>query len=302
MTNACKNNGKLLEEILKREDISQLTAAENSHIMQCPHCKAELGKIVKIENKLKAYVNTSLASIPIRKFKLPVTEKPLPQVSMLQNVAEILKTWQFATGFAVVLIACCYLFFTGLKGPSSQPASEHTPNIVLSPSLETAPKSVTQQHGSAKETADGFLIVKSLQKFIFEGYSIETEDAIIKLQNQAARLRRGHILCKVTSGNSLTIFTSTAKIKVLGTEFEVAVYDNDETWVNVITGRVEVIQSNHRETLTLGAGQSAVVSSPPENFSHPARSTHDKHNKHYQNNSDEGFEKPSAKTLSDLLK
>lgn len=290
MIKACTNNGKLLEEILKREDISQLTAAERSHIEQCPNCKKELGKILMVENRLKAYVSTSLASIPMRKFRLPVTEKPLPQTSPLKSIIQTLKSWQFATGFAVIFIACSYLFFAGIKG-SERMIPERTPDITLS----------SQQPDTIKETDNGFLIVKSLQKFSFDGYSIETEDAVIKLQDHAARLKCGHILCSVTPGTSLTIFTPTATIRALGTKFEVAVYKNDETYVNVIDGRVEVIQSNNRETLTLEASQFAVVSSPPVDFPSHTPPVFDSKDEHCHNDSDDGFEKPSAKTLGDLL-
>lgn len=254
MKPACKDKQNLLQQILGRDSLDELTAAEKLHLEQCEECRLELAKARKLEEKIKTFANISLEQIPLQKINLP--EKTFaPQALEQGKITAFFNSLRLAYLFPALAIILLAIFLL-------KPNPDLSPNLPkLSSGYLIAKNGAKLAPGLITKFLDTPFTVPESAVIEFSGYSIELTTAIARFSAYKVELEKGRLVAQVTKGVPFIVKTSITELSVLGTRFVVQIRNDGANEISVQSGTVKVKNILSGEEKILGQGMQALF--PP---------------------------------------
>lgn len=260
MNQACDNNGKVLNEVLQRDDLESISREEAAHFEVCATCRAELDKARRLDTRMRDFASKSLESMPVRAFVMPKSAAK-SEYSFTEKLAGWFSFRNFAMA-ATIFIVCAGAWFLLLKKTDSRLSDKST-----MPGNKTTVVSFEPDRDEPVRMASGFNYPVVGQKYVSPDRSlikygtsvIEVEDAEFTFLDKKVDLLRGRLVAEITPGQAFAVITPLARIEVLGTRFSVVVAANGSTGVSVKRGSVKVIETGNSSERILTAGMSADI-------------------------------------------
>ena len=260
----CPQRERLLQRLLNDDTVAPLSAADETHLRECPTCARSVRAAQKMEGMLAGHFGEIKTSVK------PVPPGPALEAEMKPSMP--LGPWLIGTGIAALLILG--ISFSNRSGTPAEPPVQVRPPAA-SPASESVPVPPVTPKPAQLLLASGRLVLRdgtvlSASNAIPEQAEmvecpeisrISLNEVLVTLHPGQATIRqdrltlasgRAEVEVKI-KGRPFQVLTPTTTVSVLGTRFSVELSRDGETLVGVQDGivRIETVAGVRK---VLGAG------------------------------------------------